>query len=57
MHIGRFLAAVKANTSSDTVTHGRLRRIIYTGFGLKGRNVVLVRSCDVVLFISARLVR
>jgi uncharacterized protein (TIGR00725 family) len=23
--------------------------IIYTGFGLKGRNVVLVRSCDVVL--------
>jgi len=26
--------------------------IIYTGFGLKGRNVVLVRSCDVVIFIS-----
>lgn len=26
--------------------------VIYTGFGLKGRNVVLVRSCDVVLFIS-----
>jgi uncharacterized protein (TIGR00725 family) len=26
--------------------------IIYTGFGLKGRNVVLVRSCDVVLFIG-----
>ena len=26
--------------------------IIYTGFGLKGRNVVLVRSCDIVLFIS-----
>src|SRR6266581_3215239 len=25
--------------------------IIYTGFGLKGRNVVLVRSCDVVVFI------
>lgn len=24
--------------------------IIYTGFGLKGRNVVLVRSCDVALF-------
>jgi uncharacterized protein (TIGR00725 family) len=23
--------------------------IIYTGFGLKGRNVVLVRSCDIVL--------
>jgi hypothetical protein len=26
--------------------------LIYTGFGLKGRNVVLVRSCDIVLFIS-----
>ena len=26
--------------------------IIYTGFGLKGRNVVLVRSCDIVLVIA-----
>jgi uncharacterized protein (TIGR00725 family) len=26
--------------------------IVYTGFGLKGRNVVLVRSCDVVIFIA-----
>lgn len=26
--------------------------IIYTGFGLKGRNVVLVRSCDVILIIA-----
>lgn len=26
--------------------------IIYTGFGLKGRNVVLVRSCDIVLIIA-----
>ena len=26
--------------------------ILYTGFGLKGRNVVLVRSCDIVLFIA-----
>lgn len=26
--------------------------IIFTGFGLKGRNVVLVRSCDIVLFIA-----
>jgi uncharacterized protein (TIGR00725 family) len=25
--------------------------LVFTGFGLKGRNVVLVRSCDVVLFI------
>jgi uncharacterized protein (TIGR00725 family) len=26
--------------------------IICTGFGLKGRNVVLVRSCDIVIFIA-----
>ena len=26
--------------------------IIYTGFGLKGRNVVLVCSCDIVLFVA-----
>jgi uncharacterized protein (TIGR00725 family) len=29
--------------------------IVYTGFGLKGRNVVLVRSCDVVLFIGGSI--
>jgi uncharacterized protein (TIGR00725 family) len=29
--------------------------IIYTGFGLKGRNVVLVRSCEVVLFIAGAM--
>lgn len=29
--------------------------VIYTGFGLKGRNVVLVRSCDVVLFIAGSI--
>lgn len=29
--------------------------LIYTGFGLKGRNVVLVRSCDVVLFIGGSI--
>lgn len=29
--------------------------IIYTGFGLKGRNVVLIRSCDVVLFIAGSI--
>jgi uncharacterized protein (TIGR00725 family) len=29
--------------------------IIYTGFGLKGRNVVLVRSCDVVLIIAGSI--
>jgi uncharacterized protein (TIGR00725 family) len=29
--------------------------IIYTGFGLKGRNVVLVRSCDIVIFIAGSI--
>jgi uncharacterized protein (TIGR00725 family) len=29
--------------------------LVYTGFGLKGRNVVLVRSCDVVLFIRGSM--
>lgn len=29
--------------------------VIYTGFGLKGRNVVLVRSCDVVLLIAGSM--
>jgi uncharacterized protein (TIGR00725 family) len=29
--------------------------MIYTGFGLKGRNVVLVRSSDVVLFIAGAM--
>ncbi|MDX6530558.1 MAG: hypothetical protein QOH41_2848 [Blastocatellia bacterium] len=29
--------------------------IIYTGFGLKGRNVVLVRSCDVVLIMAGSI--
>jgi uncharacterized protein (TIGR00725 family) len=29
--------------------------IIYTGFGLKGRNVVLVRSCDVVVFVRGSM--
>src|SRR5215217_2207015 len=29
--------------------------IIYTGFSLKGRNVVLVRSCDIVLFVAGAM--
>lgn len=29
--------------------------LIFTGFGLKGRNVVLVRSCDIVLFIAGSI--
>lgn len=29
--------------------------VVYTGFGLKGRNVVLVRSCDIVLFVAGAM--
>jgi uncharacterized protein (TIGR00725 family) len=29
--------------------------IIYTGFGLKGRNVVLVRSCEIALFVAGSI--
>lgn len=29
--------------------------IVYTGFGLKGRNVVLVRSCEIVVFIAGAM--
>ena len=29
--------------------------LIFTGFGLKGRNVVLVRSCDIVIFIRGSI--
>lgn len=29
--------------------------IIYTGFGLKGRNVVLVRSCDIVMIVGGSM--
>ena len=29
--------------------------VVFTGFGLKGRNVVLVRSCDIVLFIAGAM--
>jgi uncharacterized protein (TIGR00725 family) len=29
--------------------------IVYTGFGLKGRNVVLVRSCEIVIFMAGAM--
>ena len=29
--------------------------LVYTGFGLKGRNVVLVRSCDIVVCIAGAM--
>src|SRR3712207_4009709 len=44
-----------ANGEEHTLTYrlpqGNFDLLIYTGFGLKGRNVVLVRSCDVVLIV------
>jgi uncharacterized protein (TIGR00725 family) len=43
-HVGRFGLPVEA---TDV--------LIYTGFGLKGRNVVLVRSCDVVLVVRGSM--
>ncbi|MEP6920903.1 MAG: hypothetical protein ABI967_07245 [bacterium] len=29
--------------------------LIFTGFGLKGRNVVLVRSCDIAIFVAGSM--
>jgi len=29
--------------------------LIYTGFGFKGRNVISIRTCDAVIFISGRM--
>jgi uncharacterized protein (TIGR00725 family) len=29
--------------------------LVYTGFGLKGRNVVLVRSCEIVLLVAGAM--
>ena len=43
-HVGRFKLPTDACDA-----------IVYTGFGLKGRNVVLVRSCDIVLFIAGAM--
>src|SRR6185437_11042177 len=49
-----------ANDSAEHVDRYKLpidacNLIVYTGFGLKGRNVVLVRSCDIVLFIAGAM--
>jgi uncharacterized protein (TIGR00725 family) len=47
------------NGAEHSVTYqlpqGNFDLLIYTGFGLKGRNVVLVRSCDVVLIIGGSM--
>ncbi|HKB68763.1 MAG TPA: hypothetical protein VKC61_23170 [Pyrinomonadaceae bacterium] len=49
-----------ANDSAEHVDRYKLpidacNLIVYTGFGLKGRNVILVRSCDIVLFIAGAM--
>jgi len=49
-----------ANDSGEHVDRYKLpldacNLIVYTGFGLKGRNVVLVRTCDIVLFIAGAM--
>jgi uncharacterized protein (TIGR00725 family) len=49
-----------ANNQQDHVDQYKLPvdacdAVVYTGFGLKGRNVVLVRSCDVVIFIAGAM--
>lgn len=54
---------VGISPASNEVEHGELYKLpfdacdvlIYTGFGLKGRNVVLVRSCDIVLFVAGAM--
>ena len=56
LHIG----VSPADDEGEHTSHYRLPLdacdlIIYTGFGLKGRNVVLVRSCDIVLFIAGSM--
>lgn len=43
-HVGRFGLPVEG---TDV--------LVYTGFGLKGRNVVLVRSCDVVIVVRGSM--
>ena len=58
---GAFHIGISPGANQDEhVTHYKLPldacdAIVYTGFGLKGRNVVLVRSCDVVFFIAGAM--
>ena len=56
LHIGVSPASDEdEHTSSYGLPLDACDLIIYTGFGLKGRNVVLVRSCDIVLFIAGSM--
>jgi uncharacterized protein (TIGR00725 family) len=56
LHIGISPAAsISEHTDHYQLPTDACDVLVYTGFGLKGRNVVLVRSCDVVLFISGKM--
>jgi hypothetical protein len=56
LHVGISPAAnEREHTSLYGLPTGETDLLIYTGFGLKGRNVVLVRSCDVVLFVRGSM--
>ena len=55
-HVGISPASSEAeHTSQFQLPTDACDLLIYTGFGLKGRNVVLVRSCDIVLFIAGAM--
>lgn len=56
LHIGVSPASNESeHTSRYELPTDACDLIVYTGFGLKGRNVVLVRSCDIVLFIAGSM--
>lgn len=58
---GVFHVGISPATSlEEHISHFRLPSdacdvLVYTGFGLKGRNVVLVRSCDIVIFVAGSM--
>ncbi|HYN86425.1 MAG TPA: hypothetical protein VER32_14340 [Pyrinomonadaceae bacterium] len=55
-HVGISPAADKGEHAVKfNLPVGNFDLLIYTGFGLKGRNVVLVRSCDVVLVVGGSM--
>ena len=56
LHIGISPAAnLREHMTAYRLPIDNCDALIYTGFGLKGRNVVLVRSCDIVLFIGGSM--
>ncbi|HEV7472678.1 MAG TPA: hypothetical protein VGN90_01445 [Pyrinomonadaceae bacterium] len=56
LHVGISPANNRAeHVDKYKLPHDACDLIVYTGFGLKGRNVVLVRSCEIVLFIAGSM--